>query len=301
MTAGIRPGGSGALTILLSFSRNWQLYYNLATFAFCHNERLTWQIDSFTLATWYADHSRGKDASRFRKLYGKTSVCPARMHASKAKHRRFQKKDARRQLGTLRPLLPGDTLVGSGPFGFCALCARRTTPGRCDDQCARRSRFTPGDNRIRDEGSLARKHAFFALGVEVACLHRAGLVHCDLTPYNIFVVQSAAPLHLSRQRSHACGVSPPAAATGNYATSFNWGNLTCRVFQRRPSMSFERVLRRSWPRPREGHGAASGADAGQAQEPGRKPKGRAFGADGCQEHGLTRPVPCVEEWRCDSG
>jgi hypothetical protein len=46
----------------------------------------------------------------------------------------------------------------------------------------------------RGDGSLARKRALLrALGGEVARLHRAGFIHGDLTPYNIFVVQSDPP------------------------------------------------------------------------------------------------------------
>ncbi len=46
----------------------------------------------------------------------------------------------------------------------------------------------------RDKSSLVRKHALLrALGGEVARLHRAGFVHGDLTPYNVFVVQSDPP------------------------------------------------------------------------------------------------------------
>jgi Lipopolysaccharide kinase (Kdo/WaaP) family len=42
--------------------------------------------------------------------------------------------------------------------------------------------------------SLVRKRALLrALGVEVARLHRAGFVHGDMTPYNIFVVQDEPP------------------------------------------------------------------------------------------------------------
>ncbi len=45
-----------------------------------------------------------------------------------------------------------------------------------------------------DRGWTARKRAMLcALGGEVARLHRAGFVHGDLTPYNIFVVQSEPP------------------------------------------------------------------------------------------------------------
>ncbi len=44
------------------------------------------------------------------------------------------------------------------------------------------------------QGSLARKRVLLrALGSEVARLHRAGFVHGDLTPYNIFVVQGEPP------------------------------------------------------------------------------------------------------------
>ncbi|HKD67901.1 MAG TPA: lipopolysaccharide kinase InaA family protein [Candidatus Binataceae bacterium] len=45
-----------------------------------------------------------------------------------------------------------------------------------------------------DHGFAARKRALMrALGTEIARLHRAGVVHGDLTPYNIFVVQSEPP------------------------------------------------------------------------------------------------------------
>ena len=45
-----------------------------------------------------------------------------------------------------------------------------------------------------DDQSRARKRALLrALGAEVARLHRAGFVHGDLTPYNIFVVQGEPP------------------------------------------------------------------------------------------------------------
>jgi Lipopolysaccharide kinase (Kdo/WaaP) family len=44
------------------------------------------------------------------------------------------------------------------------------------------------------DGSRERKHALLrALGLEVARMHRAGFVHGDLTPYNIFVVQGEPP------------------------------------------------------------------------------------------------------------
>jgi Lipopolysaccharide kinase (Kdo/WaaP) family len=43
-------------------------------------------------------------------------------------------------------------------------------------------------------GSQERKYALLrALGLEVARMHRAGFVHGDLTPYNIFVVHSEPP------------------------------------------------------------------------------------------------------------
>jgi len=43
-------------------------------------------------------------------------------------------------------------------------------------------------------GTPARKRAMLrALRGEVARLHRAGFVHGDLTPYNLFVVQSEPP------------------------------------------------------------------------------------------------------------
>jgi Lipopolysaccharide kinase (Kdo/WaaP) family len=46
----------------------------------------------------------------------------------------------------------------------------------------------------RGHATLARKRALLrALGGEIARLHRAGFVHGDLTPYNIFVVQSDPP------------------------------------------------------------------------------------------------------------
>ena len=45
-----------------------------------------------------------------------------------------------------------------------------------------------------DGQSRARKRALLrALGSEVARLHRAGFIHGDLTPYNIFVVQAEPP------------------------------------------------------------------------------------------------------------
>lgn len=44
------------------------------------------------------------------------------------------------------------------------------------------------------QGSLARKRVLLRqLGSEVARLHRTGLIHGDLTPYNVFVVQSELP------------------------------------------------------------------------------------------------------------
>jgi serine/threonine protein kinase len=45
-----------------------------------------------------------------------------------------------------------------------------------------------------DGRSRTRKRAFLrALGSEVARLHRAGFIHGDLTPYNIFVIQGEPP------------------------------------------------------------------------------------------------------------
>jgi hypothetical protein len=44
------------------------------------------------------------------------------------------------------------------------------------------------------QGSLARKRVLLRqLGSEVARLHRTGLVHGDMTPYNVFVVQGEPP------------------------------------------------------------------------------------------------------------
>jgi hypothetical protein len=46
----------------------------------------------------------------------------------------------------------------------------------------------------RDNGLVFRRRALLrALGAEVARLHRCGFVHGDLTPYNIFVIQSQPP------------------------------------------------------------------------------------------------------------
>jgi serine/threonine protein kinase len=47
---------------------------------------------------------------------------------------------------------------------------------------------------LQDDHSCGRKRALMAaLGREVARLHRAGFIHGDLTPYNLFVVQTEPP------------------------------------------------------------------------------------------------------------
>ena len=92
--------------------------------------------------------------------------------------------------GRVRAIL--DALVAAG---FAAapvlMLGDERGSGRTLMVTARVAGDVPRFLRVADSGAARRREMLRALGAEVARLHRAGFVHGDLTPYNIFVARGA--------------------------------------------------------------------------------------------------------------
>ena len=59
------------------------------------------------------------------------------------------------------------------------------------------------------DGVLRKRALLHALGVEIARLHRAGFIHGDLTPYNVFVARGEPPRFIFIDHERTCRAFAP--------------------------------------------------------------------------------------------